>query len=101
MCGQERERRTLSWSPSREDPVQLRSQTYDPKTCFTAKDLRKMGYAVPAHIPDEAWVPKTSVKSQPTGSVERLPGNKAAVYMRLTLSEPFRGSVQIGAEVKV
>ena len=61
--------------------MQIAEQVYDPATCITADQLRAQGYAVPAHIPADAWAVTADIRMQVVGS-ERV-GDKAHIRVRL------------------
>jgi hypothetical protein len=67
-------------------------EVYDKDTCYTAKELRAVGYPIPSKIPDRAWVHKWSLRTLPNCSVERLSDddNSFVVTMEVEFSEPFR-----------
>ncbi len=65
---------------------------YDEATCITAKELRAKGIAVPAEIPDPAWVRRASIRSNhvavlPPGSRD---GKEHFVDFGVRFTEPFR-----------
>lgn len=56
----------------------------------TAAELREAGYAVPAHLPNVAWVPANSIKREVISAAKIKDENKAAVVVRLIFSEAFQ-----------
>ncbi len=64
---------------------------YDPHTCVTAGELRKIGMHIPDSIPDCAWVPRWSFEP---GEVEcgEPDGDQGRVDMRVTMrfNMPFQ-----------
>ena len=74
--------------------MQLPEQQYDKATCVTVGELRSAGYVVPDHVPDHAWVHKSAIALQ-LGEAERIEGNRAAIRVRLAISQPFRWDAPI------
>ena len=37
-------------------------EEYSADTCWLARELRELGICVPATIPDEGWIPRSSVR---------------------------------------
>lgn len=64
---------------------------YNPETCWTAKQLREFGYAVPKNIPDCGWVTKASCKIvHDFERVEPKSGYSFGVAFDVTFTEAFR-----------
>lgn len=62
---------------------------YDPLTCITAEELRDCGIPVPETVPDCAWVPDESIKTD----VECGPGDREddiKCVFTYTFLSPFR-----------
>lgn len=66
------------------------SEEYDEVTCVTAGELRAMGLAVPASIPDVGWVPRSAV--QITHGRPRLDADGVTLHIEstVTFAVPFR-----------
>ncbi len=54
--------------------------TYDPKRCTTAGQIRQMGFPIPEEIPDNAWVPNKSIKTQEFATNSRRGENTSVVF---------------------
>lgn len=60
---------------------------YDPATCVTAAELRAAGHAIPAEVPDCAWVPRDSLR--PSIGHARVEGGVAYATVSVTFTAPF------------
>jgi len=68
----------------------LHTHRYDPKFHITAGELRELGVSMPKNIPDEAWVPRYSMRIDDTVVEE---GDRTDVFnitMTMHFTEPFR-----------
>lgn len=64
---------------------------YDPATCQTAAELRASGIAVPASIPDCAWIPSGSMRVVGEPKVTPKAPNLVTVQgISVVFTVPFR-----------
>lgn len=64
---------------------------YHPDTCWTAKQLRELGFKIPDSIPDCGWVTKQSCEMG--SSVDFSPPSSSESFSlktELKFTEPFR-----------
>lgn len=64
------------------------TEEYDPQTCIDAGQLRAMGLAVPADIPDCGWIPRRAMSAEMKSM--SADGNSIMMDMAITFAEPFR-----------
>lgn len=62
---------------------------YDPITHITAKELRDMGFAVPANIPDCGYIPRLAMQLG-TGKPKVKNGQSLYIPVELTINAPFK-----------
>jgi len=62
---------------------------YDPDTCFTAGELRDIGYPIPKRIPDVAWIPKWSMRPLPN-TCRTFLADSCIVRFEVEFTQPFR-----------
>jgi len=73
---------------------------YNEHTCITAAELREMGFKIPEHIPNCAWVPRDSLLPVGDLSIEADSHDNSRFHMSLftRFTKPFKW---IGADVVI
>lgn len=68
--------------------------TYDAVTCITAGELREMGIAIPANVPDCGWIPRGAMQMRAGTAHQHSEAEIAAGILRVnlecTFTQPFR-----------
>lgn len=75
---------------------------YDERTCITAGELRALGLAIPASIPDPGWVRRASIRWLPgkcTSTAQDLREGRFSISMQAEFTEPFEW-ISIRVETK-
>ena len=62
---------------------------YDPATCVTAGELRRLGFPIPEGIPDVAWVPRMALLPAFQSAVEG-PDGKLNIVFNVQMAYPMR-----------
>ena len=64
------------------------SDEYNSETCITAGELRAIGVAIPAEVPDCGWVPRSAVTY--SGPQVTVDGNRIDCTAAIQFSVPFQ-----------
>lgn len=62
---------------------------YDPATCVTAGELRRLGFPIPEGVPDVAWVPRMALLSA-FHNAEAGPDGSMNLKFNVHFTQPFR-----------
>ncbi len=78
---------------------------YDPISCIDAGQLRAAGFKIPDRIPDCAWVPRSSMRTQTQfGPADPEQRRLPDIELIVSFTEPFRwldvtGTIAVEQEV--
>lgn len=62
---------------------------YDPATCITAGEMSKLGFEIPARVPDCAWIPKLSLIFSVHNITSQMTHDTNYIAVEFKSSKPF------------
>lgn len=66
------------------------AEEYERETCWTADELRAIGFPIPDTIPGIAWIPRTALVVHEPVVTPGADAGTMHVTMSATFTEPFR-----------